>query len=104
MDYQGCAVDLSEDFTVAASNVITTLVFGKEVSISVSQMVEKYAFHQSTAELGCCLSWGLGKVTFHVALLKRLRNLCYFGAIRMYYSVIGQCIAMIFSNINLCVF
>lgn len=25
-------VDLSEDFTVAASNVITTLAFGKEVS------------------------------------------------------------------------
>lgn len=33
MDYQGSAVDLSEDFTVAASNVITTLAFGKEVSI-----------------------------------------------------------------------
>lgn len=33
MDYQGKAVDLSEDFTVAASNVITTLAFGKEVSI-----------------------------------------------------------------------
>lgn len=31
-DYQGSAADLSEDFTVAASNVITTLVFGKEVS------------------------------------------------------------------------
>lgn len=34
MDYQSSAVDLSEDFTVAASNVITTLAFGKEVSIS----------------------------------------------------------------------
>lgn len=34
MGYQGGAVDLSEDFTVAASNVITTLVFGREVSIS----------------------------------------------------------------------
>lgn len=33
VDYQGRAVDLSEDFTVAASNVITTLAFGKEVSI-----------------------------------------------------------------------
>lgn len=33
MDYRGIAVDLSEDFTVAASNVITTLAFGKEVSI-----------------------------------------------------------------------
>lgn len=31
MDYKGTAVDLSEDFTVAASNVITTLAFGKEV-------------------------------------------------------------------------
>lgn len=33
MDYDGSAVDLAEDFTVAASNVITTLSFGKEVSI-----------------------------------------------------------------------
>lgn len=33
MEYEGNAVDLSEDFTVAASNVITTLAFGKEVSI-----------------------------------------------------------------------
>lgn len=32
MEYKGSAVDLSEDFTVAASNVITTLAFGKEVS------------------------------------------------------------------------
>uniref|UniRef100_A0A3Q3M5P2 Steroid 21-hydroxylase n=1 Tax=Mastacembelus armatus TaxID=205130 RepID=A0A3Q3M5P2_9TELE len=30
MGYKGSAVDLSEDFTVAASNVITTLAFGKE--------------------------------------------------------------------------
>lgn len=33
MGYKGHAVDLSEDFTVAASNVITTLAFGIEVSI-----------------------------------------------------------------------
>lgn len=33
MDYRGIAVDLAEDFTVAASNVITTLAFGKEVSV-----------------------------------------------------------------------
>lgn len=33
MDYQESAVDLSEDFTVAASNVITTLAFGKEVGL-----------------------------------------------------------------------
>lgn len=32
MDYRGSPVDLAEDFTVAASNVITTLAFGKEVS------------------------------------------------------------------------
>jgi len=31
-DYKGKAVDLSEDFTVAASNVITTLTFGKTVN------------------------------------------------------------------------
>ena len=30
--YSGRAVDLAEDFTVAASNVITTLTFEKEVS------------------------------------------------------------------------
>lgn len=55
MDYQGSAVDLSEDFTVAASNVITTLAFGKEVSIFPSpaqfvprsvEDVAKSAFHQ----------------------------------------------------------
>lgn len=33
MGYHSSPVDLSEDFTVAASNVITTLAFGKEVSI-----------------------------------------------------------------------
>lgn len=31
LDYHMKPVDLSEDFTVAASNVITTLAFGKEV-------------------------------------------------------------------------
>uniref|UniRef100_A0A8C2WS39 Steroid 21-hydroxylase n=1 Tax=Cyclopterus lumpus TaxID=8103 RepID=A0A8C2WS39_CYCLU len=38
MDYQGSAVDLSEDFTVAASNVITTLVFGKKYEKSSSEL------------------------------------------------------------------
>lgn len=56
MDYQGSAVDLSEDFTVAASNVITTLAFGKEVSISpptaqfepleYRRWIAKSVFHQ----------------------------------------------------------
>lgn len=31
-DYNEKAVDLSEDFTVAASNVITTLTLGKSVN------------------------------------------------------------------------
>ncbi|XP_068616283.1 steroid 21-hydroxylase [Brachionichthys hirsutus] len=41
MDYRGRPVDLSEDFTVAASNVITTLAFGKEYeksSLELRQM------------------------------------------------------------------
>lgn len=52
MAYEGSAVDLSEDFTVAASNVITTLAFGKEVSICplIAQFVPpstaKSVFHQ----------------------------------------------------------
>ncbi|XP_061809004.1 steroid 21-hydroxylase isoform X2 [Nerophis lumbriciformis] len=40
MDYQGSAVDLSEDFTVAASNVITTLTFGKEYDKSSPELQE----------------------------------------------------------------
>ncbi|KAM9310022.1 steroid 21-hydroxylase [Pholidichthys leucotaenia] len=38
MDYQSCAVSLSEDFTVAASNVITTLAFGKEYEKSSAEL------------------------------------------------------------------
>ncbi|KAK2844439.1 hypothetical protein Q5P01_011098 [Channa striata] len=38
MDYQGTAVDLSEDFTVAASNVITTLALGKEYDKSSPEL------------------------------------------------------------------
>ncbi|XP_019948358.1 steroid 21-hydroxylase [Paralichthys olivaceus] len=38
MDYQGSAVDLSEDFSMAASNVITTLAFGKEYDKSSSEV------------------------------------------------------------------
>jgi hypothetical protein len=34
LNYNGRAADLSEDFTVAASNIITTLAFGKEVRIT----------------------------------------------------------------------
>ncbi|KAG5856597.1 hypothetical protein ANANG_G00009600 [Anguilla anguilla] len=38
MDYNETPVDLSEDFTVAASNVITTLVFGKEYDKSSPEL------------------------------------------------------------------
>uniref|UniRef100_A0A4W5JWY7 Steroid 21-hydroxylase n=1 Tax=Hucho hucho TaxID=62062 RepID=A0A4W5JWY7_9TELE len=38
LDYNGRAADLSEDFTVAASNVITTLAFGKEYEKSSSEL------------------------------------------------------------------
>ncbi|XP_037309182.1 steroid 21-hydroxylase [Pungitius pungitius] len=38
MKYQGSPVDLAEDFTVAASNVITTLAFGKEYEKSSSEL------------------------------------------------------------------
>ncbi|XP_039974042.1 steroid 21-hydroxylase isoform X2 [Xiphias gladius] len=53
MDYQSSAVDLSEDFTVSASNVITTLAFGKEYDKSSPEL----------QQLHCCLNeivalWG----------------------------------------------
>ncbi|XP_034145061.1 steroid 21-hydroxylase [Esox lucius] len=38
LDYNGRAVDLSEDFTVAASNVITTLAFGKQYEKSSAEL------------------------------------------------------------------
>nr|XP_054596296.1 steroid 21-hydroxylase isoform X1 [Nothobranchius furzeri] len=43
MDYQGTAADLSEDFTVAASNVITTLAFGKEYDKTSSELQELHS-------------------------------------------------------------
>ncbi|KAF3839880.1 hypothetical protein F7725_018597 [Dissostichus mawsoni] len=43
MDYQGSAVDLSEDFTVAASNVITTLAFGKEYNKTSSELQQLHS-------------------------------------------------------------
>ncbi|KAM9852130.1 steroid 21-hydroxylase [Aulostomus maculatus] len=38
IDYRGSAVDLSEDFTVAASNVITYLAFGQQYDKSSSEL------------------------------------------------------------------
>ncbi|XP_028281767.1 steroid 21-hydroxylase [Parambassis ranga] len=43
IDYQGRAVDLSEDFTVAASNVITTLAFGKEYDKSSAELQQLHS-------------------------------------------------------------
>ncbi|XP_026227977.1 steroid 21-hydroxylase [Anabas testudineus] len=43
MDYQSSAVDLSEDFTVAASNVITTLAFGKEYNKSSLELQQLHS-------------------------------------------------------------
>ncbi|XP_074540212.1 steroid 21-hydroxylase [Halichoeres trimaculatus] len=43
LQYQDTAVDLSEDFTVAASNVITTLAFGKEYDKSSSELQELHS-------------------------------------------------------------
>uniref|UniRef100_A0A671U623 Steroid 21-hydroxylase n=1 Tax=Sparus aurata TaxID=8175 RepID=A0A671U623_SPAAU len=43
MEYKGSAVDLSEDFTVAASNVITTLAFGKEYDKSSLELQQLHS-------------------------------------------------------------
>ncbi|XP_022074767.2 steroid 21-hydroxylase [Acanthochromis polyacanthus] len=43
MDYRDSAVDLSEDFTVAASNVITTLAFGKEYDKGSSELQQLHS-------------------------------------------------------------
>ncbi|KAM3873381.1 steroid 21-hydroxylase [Diretmus argenteus] len=71
MGYQGRSVDLAEDFTVAASNVITTLAFGKE-------------YEKSSVELQClhnCLNeivnlWGSSWISAldSFPLLRKLPN------------------------------
>ncbi|XP_062322149.1 steroid 21-hydroxylase [Osmerus eperlanus] len=53
LDYQGQAVDLSEDFTVAASNVITTLAFGREYEKSSHELQR---LHSCLNEIVCL--WG----------------------------------------------
>lgn len=90
MDYQGSPVDLSEDFTVAASNVITTLAFGKEVSVfsplaqfvsseDMKIVLEKkkvYLNSSFPSMIVCsagCLCWELGKVTVYVALFSSVQ-------------------------------
>ncbi|XP_008321705.1 steroid 21-hydroxylase [Cynoglossus semilaevis] len=71
MDYQERAVDLAEDFTVAASNVITTLAFGKEYDKSSTEL----------QQLHCCLNeivglWGSSWISVldSFPLLRKLPN------------------------------
>ncbi|XP_038125392.1 steroid 21-hydroxylase [Cyprinodon tularosa] len=71
LDYQERAVDLSEDFTVAASNVITTLAFGKEYDKTSSEL----------QKLHCCLNeivalWGSSWISAldSFPLLRKLPN------------------------------
>ncbi|KAM8825942.1 steroid 21-hydroxylase [Synchiropus picturatus] len=52
-DYEGHSVDLSEDFTVAASNVITTLAFGKQYDKSSSELQQLHSCLNEIVDL-----WG----------------------------------------------
>ncbi|KAF7665732.1 hypothetical protein LDENG_00132670 [Lucifuga dentata] len=71
MGYQGNAVDLSEDFTVAASNVITTLAFGKEYDKS---SLELQHFHSCLNEIVAL--WGSSWISVldSFPLLRKLPN------------------------------
>ncbi|XP_028983832.1 steroid 21-hydroxylase [Betta splendens] len=71
MDYQGRAVDLSEDFTVAASNVITTLTFGNEYDKSSPELQQLHnCLNQIVALWGS--SWISALDSF--PLLRKLPN------------------------------
>ncbi|KAK7886649.1 hypothetical protein WMY93_026270 [Mugilogobius chulae] len=71
MDYKGTAVDLSEDFTVAASNVITTLAFGKEYDKSSPELQQ---LHKCLNEIVAL--WGSSWISAldSFPLLRRLPN------------------------------
>ncbi|XP_051261538.1 steroid 21-hydroxylase isoform X1 [Dicentrarchus labrax] len=71
MDYQGSAVDLSEDFTVAASNVITTLAFGKEYD---KRSLELQQLHSCLNEIVAL--WGSSWISVldSFPLLRKLPN------------------------------
>ncbi|XP_076594009.1 steroid 21-hydroxylase [Chaetodon auriga] len=71
MDYQGSAVDLSEDFTVAASNVITTLAFGKQYD---KHSVELQQLHSCLNEIVAL--WGSSWISAldSFPLLRKLPN------------------------------
>ncbi|XP_037130326.1 steroid 21-hydroxylase isoform X1 [Syngnathus acus] len=69
--YQGSAVDLSEDFTVAASNVITTLTFGKEYDKKSTELQELHkCLNEIVALWGSC--WISALDSF--PLLRKLPN------------------------------
>ncbi|XP_035528959.1 steroid 21-hydroxylase [Morone saxatilis] len=71
MDYEGSAVDLSEDFTVAASNVITTLAFGKEYD---KRSLELQQLHSCLNEIVAL--WGSSWISVldSFPLLRKLPN------------------------------
>uniref|UniRef100_A0A8C7Y8R3 Steroid 21-hydroxylase n=2 Tax=Oryzias sinensis TaxID=183150 RepID=A0A8C7Y8R3_9TELE len=71
MGYHGSPVDLSEDFTVAASNVITTLAFGKEYDKSSSELQQLHSCLNEIVSLwGSC--WISALDSF--PLLRKLPN------------------------------
>ncbi|XP_077384189.1 steroid 21-hydroxylase isoform X2 [Festucalex cinctus] len=77
--YQGGAVDLSEDFTVAASNVITTLTFGKDYDKSSSELQELHTCLNEIVDLwGSC--WISALDSF--PLLRKLPNPVFSRLIR----------------------
>ncbi|XP_077430650.1 steroid 21-hydroxylase isoform X2 [Vanacampus margaritifer] len=77
--YQGSAVDLTEDFTVAASNVITTLTFGKEYDKSSSELQELHdCLNEIVALWGSC--WISALDSF--PLLRKLPNPVFSRLIR----------------------
>ncbi|XP_042346722.1 steroid 21-hydroxylase [Plectropomus leopardus] len=71
MDYRGSAVDLSEDFTVAASNVITTLAFGKEYNKSSLELQQLHSCLNEIVAL-----WGSSWISVldSFPLLRKLPN------------------------------
>ncbi|XP_004078124.1 steroid 21-hydroxylase isoform X2 [Oryzias latipes] len=71
MGYQGSPVDLSEDFTVAASNVITTLAFGKEYDKSSSELQQLHSCLNEIVSL-----WGSSWISAldSFPLLRKLPN------------------------------
>ncbi|XP_076016768.1 steroid 21-hydroxylase [Genypterus blacodes] len=79
LGYQGTAVDLAEDFTVAASNVITTLSFGKEYDKS---SLELQSLHSCLNEIVAL--WGSSWISAldSFPLLRKLPNPVFSSLLR----------------------